>query len=87
MPLLRIHTHWQVPQYHPSNQNLPKSMAAPTHGGQKNGQHTTKAIRNAGFRRLATVRPASEFSTGDTDAALQSCTAGMGTIVGCHAKN
>jgi len=49
---LRIHTHWQVAQYRPSNQNLPKSLAALTHGGQNNGQHTTNGIVHAGFRGL-----------------------------------
>jgi len=34
-PTLRIHTHWQVVQSHPAIQNLPKSMAAPTHGKQE----------------------------------------------------
>ena len=38
---LRIHTHWQVAQNLPSSQNLPKSMAALTHRGHNNGQHTT----------------------------------------------
>lgn len=50
MPTLRIHTHWQVTQSLPASQNLPKSMAAPTHGRTekiKHG-HTTLAIRNAG---------------------------------------
>lgn len=32
MPSLRIHTHWQVPQSNHTCQNLPKSMAAQTHG-------------------------------------------------------
>lgn len=51
MPTHSIHTHWQVAQSLPTSQNLPKSMAAPTHGRKekiKHG-HTTKAIRNAGF--------------------------------------
>jgi len=43
-PALRSHTHWQVAQIHRYHQNLPKSMPAPTHGGQKNGQHTTSCI-------------------------------------------
>ncbi len=50
MPTLRIHTHWQVAQSRPASQNLPKSMAAPTHGRTekiKHG-HTTMAICNAG---------------------------------------
>jgi hypothetical protein len=44
----------------------------------------TKAIHNAGFRRLATFRPASGFGTGDTDEAPQSRTAGMASTVGCN---
>ena len=50
MLTLRIHTHWQVAQSRPASQNLPKSMAAQTHGRTekiKHG-HTTLAIRNAG---------------------------------------
>ena len=43
-PTLRSHTHWQVAQIHRYIQNLPKSMPAPTHSGQKNGQHTTSCI-------------------------------------------
>ncbi|WP_442794455.1 hypothetical protein [Pelobium manganitolerans] len=35
MPTLRIHTHWQVAQSLPASQNLPKSMAAQTHGRKK----------------------------------------------------
>jgi len=46
-PTLRIHTHWQVTQSLRSNQNPPKSMAAPTNG-KRTHRHTTKAIRNAG---------------------------------------
>jgi len=49
-PTLSIHTHWQVAQSRPSRQNLPKSMAASTHGRKekiKHG-HTTIPIRNAG---------------------------------------
>ena len=46
MPSLRIHTHWQVAQSRPANQNLPKSMAAPTHGRKESTsiQHCIKAI-------------------------------------------
>lgn len=49
MPAHYSHTHWQVPQSLPTSQNLPKSMAAPTHE-RKRKQHesTTLAIRNAG---------------------------------------
>lgn len=32
-PTLRSHTHWQVVQKADTDQNLPKSMPAPTHGG------------------------------------------------------
>lgn len=49
MPALRIHTHWQVAQSSRTDQNLPKSMVAPTLSEKKKHGHTTKmAIRNAG---------------------------------------
>ncbi len=52
MPSLRNHTHCQVAQKSPhTNQNLSKSMAAPTHGliaKIKHG-HTTFCIFNCGF--------------------------------------
>lgn len=64
-PTLRIHTHWQVAQSHPAIQNLPKSMAAPTHGRQESAanlkgnntdrnerQCTTKCKCHKGFRGL-----------------------------------
>ena len=40
------HTHWQVAQNLPASQNLPKSMAAPTHGRRKSTgiQHCIRAI-------------------------------------------
>lgn len=43
---LRIRTHWQVAQSHRTSQNLPKSMAAPTHGRKESTgiQHCIKAI-------------------------------------------
>ena len=47
MPTPRIHTHWQVAQSRPASQNLPKSMAAPTHGQKekiKHGHTTTVAV-------------------------------------------
>jgi len=46
MPTLRTHTHWQVAQSSHTSQNLPKSMAAPTHGRRKSTgiQHCIKAI-------------------------------------------
>jgi hypothetical protein len=46
MPPLRIHTHWQVAQSLNSSQNLPKSMAAPTHGRKESTgiQHGINAI-------------------------------------------
>ena len=46
MPSLRIHTHWQVPQSNHTCQNLPKSMAAQTHGRKESTgiQHCIKAI-------------------------------------------
>jgi hypothetical protein len=45
-PTLRIHTHWQVAQSSHTSQNLPKSMAAPTHGRKESTgiQHCIKAI-------------------------------------------
>ena len=45
-PTLRIHTHWQVAQSSRKSQNLPKSMAAPTHGRKESTgiQHCIKAI-------------------------------------------
>jgi hypothetical protein len=45
-PTLRIHTHWQVARIRPTSQNLPKSMAAPTHGRRKSTsiQHCIRAI-------------------------------------------
>ncbi len=45
-PTLRIHTHWQVAQSSRTSQNLPKSMAAPTHGRKESTgiQHCIKAI-------------------------------------------
>lgn len=36
-PALRIHTHWQVAQSSLTSQNLPKSMAAQTHGQKSTG--------------------------------------------------
>ncbi len=40
------HTHWQVAQSLPASQNLPKSMAAPTHGRKKSTgiQHCIRAM-------------------------------------------
>jgi hypothetical protein len=45
-PTLRIHIHWQVAQSLPASQNLPKSMAALTHGRKESTgiQHCIKAI-------------------------------------------
>ena len=40
------HTHWQLAQIQPTNQNLPKSMVAPIHRGRNNGQHTTGGIKH-----------------------------------------
>jgi hypothetical protein len=54
MPTLRIHTHWQVAQSLPASHNLPKSMAARTHGlkeKRKHG-HTTLCISNSGFSAI-----------------------------------
>lgn len=46
IPALSIHTHWQVAQSLSASQNLPKSMAAPTHGRRKSTgiQHCIIAI-------------------------------------------
>ena len=46
MPTLRIHTHWQVAPSSRTSQNLPKSMAAPTHGRKESTgiQHCIRAI-------------------------------------------
>jgi len=38
-----IHTHWQVAQSSRTSQNLPKSMAAPTHEKKRKHGHTTMA--------------------------------------------
>lgn len=45
-PALRIHTHWQVAQSSRASLNLPKSMAAQTHGRKESTgiQHCIKAI-------------------------------------------
>lgn len=45
-PILCIHTHWHAAQSLHTNQNLPKSMAAPTHGRRKSTgiQHCIRAI-------------------------------------------
>ncbi len=45
-PILCTHTHWHVAQSIHTNQNLPKSMAAPTHGRRKSTgiQHCIRAI-------------------------------------------
>jgi len=46
IPALSIYTHWQVAQSLPARQNLPKSMAALTHGRRKSTsiQHCIRAI-------------------------------------------
>ena len=45
-PTLRIHTHWHVAQSSRTSQNLPKSMAAPTHGRKESTgiQHCIKEV-------------------------------------------
>lgn len=45
-PTARIHTHWQAAQTSRISQNLPKSIAAPTHGRRKSTgiQKCIKAI-------------------------------------------
>lgn len=47
-PAHSIHTHWQVAQSLSTSQNLPKSMAAPTHGrkGKIKHGHTTRYIKH-----------------------------------------
>jgi hypothetical protein len=87
-PTLRIHTHWQVAQSHPANQNLPKSMAAPTHGRQesaaklidkidknKNGQLLTSGHKKLGIKWLIERSASHQGSvSGDTFAAPKSPT-------------
>ncbi len=73
-PTLRIHTHWQVAQSHPALQNLPKSMAAPTHGRQESAanlkddktdgnerQCTTRGIKHWGLSGYANNLPRIKF--------------------------
>lgn len=54
MPTLHIHTHWQVAQCRPTSQNLPKSMAVPSHGQKEKikHEHTTLCISNSGFSAI-----------------------------------
>ncbi len=42
-PTLSSHTHWQGAQSKHTSQNLPKSMAAPTHGKKEKIKHETVA--------------------------------------------
>jgi hypothetical protein len=53
-PTLRIHTHWQVAQSHPAIQNLPKSMAAPTHGRQKSAANLEENKTDGNERQYTT---------------------------------
>ncbi len=82
-PTLRIHTHWQVAHSHPANQNLPKSMAAQTHGRQesaaklidKNGQLLTSGHKTLGVKWLIERSTSHQGSvSGDTFAAPKSPT-------------
>jgi hypothetical protein len=45
------HTHWQVAQSLPANQNLPKSMAAPTLT-EKKARAYNKVYKSLGNKRL-----------------------------------
>ena len=74
-PTLRIHTHWQVAQSSRTNQNLPKSMAAPTHSQKESTgiQHCIKAI--AGEVVKSRSVHLMNFSGGGQVIALKSATA------------
>lgn len=74
-PTLRIHTHWQVAQIRPTSQNLPKSMATPTHGRRKSTsiQHCIRAI--AGVVVKSSSVHLINFSGGGQVIALISATA------------
>jgi len=74
MPTLRIHTHWQVAKSLPTSQNLPKSMAAPSHGqtaDRKHG-HTTSCIvhlaNSANFKGVTS----NKLCSGSTGLCLES---------------
>lgn len=53
-PTLRIHTHWQVAQSNPAIQNLPKSMAAPTHGRQESAANLKENNTDENERQCTT---------------------------------
>jgi hypothetical protein len=86
-PILRIHTHWQVAQSHPAIQNLPKSMAAPTHGRQESAanlkdnntdenerQCTTRGIKYWGLGDYANILPRIKFGVTGQESNPQSPT-------------
>jgi len=86
-PTLRIHTHWQVAQSHPAIQNLPKSMAAPTHGRQESAanlkdnntdenerQCTTRGIKHWGLGGYANILPRIKFGVAGQVSSPQSPT-------------
>jgi hypothetical protein len=54
-PSLHIHTHWQVAQSHPAIQNLPKSMAAPTHGRQESAANLKDNETDGNERQCTTA--------------------------------
>ena len=86
-PTLRIHTHWQVAQSHPAIQNLPKSMAAPTHGRQESAanlkdnntdenerQCTTRGIKHWGLSCYTNILPCIKFGVSGQESSQQSPT-------------
>jgi len=86
-PTLLIHTHWQVAQSHPAIQNLPKSMAAPTHGRQESAanlkdnetdenerQCTTRGIKHWGLSGYANILPRIKFGVSGQESSTQSPT-------------
>jgi len=86
-PTLLIHTHWQVAQSHPAIQNLPKSMAAPTHGRQESAanlkdnetdenerQCTTRGIKHWGLSGYANILPRIKFGVSGQESRTQSPT-------------
>jgi hypothetical protein len=77
MPALRNHTHCQVAhKSRHTDQNLSKSMAAPTHGETakiKHG-HTTMYIIHKGFSGMRSIVSRSKFSNGGYRRSQQSLT-------------
>lgn len=74
-PAHNINTHWQVAQSLPASQNLPKSMAAPTHGRKESTgiQHCIKAISGQVVNRRSVHLI--NFSGGGQVIALKTATA------------